>query len=119
MFTGLDQSEHGCHETKLIKSLDIERIRLKSAQSGAIKEIGYSTYGISANPYIHPVYGFNGFDKYIAESYFTDIFGSVIEISNSLKPRVSKYRNTLRQRHTEALAKHMQEKIQNCSSTSH
>lgn len=94
MFTGMDQSEHGCHETKQIKSLDIEKIRLrKRTILDSLKEIGYSTYGISANPYIHPVYGFDGFDKYIAESYFTDIFGSVIEISNSLKPRVSKYRN--------------------------
>ena len=93
MFTGLDQSEHGCHETKLIKSLDIEKIRLtKRTVLDDLKGIGYSTYGISANPYIHPVYGFR-FDKYIEESYFTDIFGSVIEISNSLKPKVSKYRN--------------------------
>ena len=42
---------------------------------------------------MHPVYGFTGFDSYIEESYFTDVFGSVIEISNKLKPRVSKYRN--------------------------
>ncbi len=94
LFTGLDQSEHGCHETKTVKSLDIEQIRLrKRTILEDLKENGYATYGISANPYIHPVYGFEGFDKYIAESYFTDIFGSVIEISNSLKPKVSKYRN--------------------------
>ena len=94
MFTGMDQSEHDCHETKLIKSLDIDKIRLtKRTIIDGLKEAGYYTYGISANPYIHPVYGFTGFDKYIEESYFTDIFGSVIEISNSLKPRVSKYRN--------------------------
>jgi arylsulfatase A-like enzyme len=94
MFTGLSQSQHGCHETKQIKSLDIERIKLrKDTILQDLKAIGYSTYGVSANPYVHPVYGFTGFDEYIEESYFTDIFGSVIEVSRELKPRVSKYRN--------------------------
>ena len=55
--------------------------------------MGYTTYGVSANPYVNPVYGFTGFDAYIEESYFTDIFGSVIEVSDKLKPKVSKYRN--------------------------
>ncbi len=94
LFTGLDQSDHYCHETKEIKSLDIDRIKLrKRTILDNFKEIGYHNYGISANPYVHPVYGFTGFDSYIEESYFTDVFGSVIEISNKLKPRVSKYRN--------------------------
>ena len=55
--------------------------------------MGYRTYGISANPYVHPVYGFTGFDYFREESYFTDISGSVIEIAAHLKPLVSKYRN--------------------------
>jgi Sulfatase len=95
MFTGMDQSEHGCHETKEIKSLDIERIRLREPTIlDELKREGYTTYGISANPYVNPVYGFTGFDTYMEESYFTDIFGSVIEVSGSLKKRLSKYRNT-------------------------
>ncbi|MGD0728858.1 MAG: sulfatase-like hydrolase/transferase [Candidatus Micrarchaeaceae archaeon] len=94
LFTGLYQSEHECHETKEIKSLDIDRIKLtKRTILEKFKDMRYSTYGISANPYIHPVYGFKGFDTYIAESYFTDLFGSVIEVSNELKPRIAKYRN--------------------------
>lgn len=94
LFTGMSQSDHGCHETKSIKSLDIDNIRLtKVTITEELKDRGYATYGISANPYIHPVYGFEGFDTYVAESYFTDIFGSVIEIADELKPRVSKYRN--------------------------
>lgn len=94
LFTGMSQSEHGCHETKKVKSLDIDNIRLtKRTITEELKGSGYSTYGISANPYIHPIYGFEGFDTYVAESYFTDIFGSVIEVSDDLKPRVSKYRN--------------------------
>lgn len=94
MFTGMSQTAHGCHETKRIKSLDIDRIKLrKRTLASSLKDRGYSTCGISANPYIHPVYGFTGFDTYITESYFTDISGSVVEISDKLKPRVSKYRN--------------------------
>ncbi len=93
LFTGMGQSEHNCHETKEIKSLDIERIRLTERTiADDMHRAGYTTYGISANPYISPVYGFD-FDKYFEESYFTDVFGSVIEVSKELKPKISKYRN--------------------------
>lgn len=95
LFTGLYQSEHNCHETSQIKSLDIDRIRLRMPTIvDDLKRKKYSTYAISANPYIGPVYGFLGFDKYEEESYFTDVYGSVLEISKELKPRVSKYRDT-------------------------
>jgi predicted AlkP superfamily pyrophosphatase or phosphodiesterase len=94
IFSGLYPSQHGSHETKQVKSLDIERIKLrKETILDDFKNLGYSTYGISANPYVHPIYGFEGFDVYMEESYFTDVFGSVIEISRELKPKVSKYRN--------------------------
>ena len=94
MFTGMYPSEHNCHETKEIKSLDIDRIKLKKETIlHRLKGMGYSTFGISANPYVHPVYGFTGFDTFMEESYFTDIFGSIVEVSDSLKPMVSKYRN--------------------------
>ncbi len=94
LFTGLTQSKHGCHETKEIKSLNIEMISLKRETIlQDLKRLGYFTYGISANPYIHPIYGFVGFDEYMEESYFTDISGSIIEISGELKPRISKYRD--------------------------
>ncbi len=98
LFTGLYPTEHGSHETKQVKSLDIERVKLrKETITDDLKRRKYSTYGISANPYVHPVYGFTGFDKFMEESYFTDIFGSVIEISYKLKPMISKYRNHVRQ----------------------
>lgn len=94
MFTGLYPSKHGAHETKTIKSLDIQRIKLRSETIlHRLKNAGYSTYGVSANPYIHPVYGFTGFDFFKEESYFTDVFGSVIEVSERLKPLIAKYRN--------------------------
>ncbi len=57
-----------------------------------LKDIGYETYAISANPYVHPVYGFDEFDNFKEESYFTDMWGSVIEISDKLKPMFAKYR---------------------------
>ena len=94
IFTGMYPSRHGAHETRTIKSLDIGRIKLrKSTIVDDLKGIGYKTYGISANPYVHPVYGFTGFDWFKEESYFTDISGSVIEVAAHLKPLVSRYRN--------------------------
>jgi membrane-anchored protein YejM (alkaline phosphatase superfamily) len=94
LFTGLYPSSHGSHETRKIKSLDIARIKLRSPTiMGELKERGYRTYGISANPYIHPVYGFTDFDSYVHESYFTDIFGSMIEVSAHLKEGLHRYRN--------------------------
>lgn len=94
LFTGLYPSEHKAHETKEIKSLDIENIKLKrSTFVSELKEMGYHTYAISANPYVHPIYGFDEFDKFIEETYFTDVFGSVFEIPRRTKEIAAKYRN--------------------------
>jgi arylsulfatase A-like enzyme len=94
LFTGKYASEHGCHETRDVKCLDIERIKLRSKTFVSdLKDRGYNTYAISANPYVHPVYGFNEFDSFLEESYFTDIFGSVVEVSRKVKPLVAKYRS--------------------------
>ncbi|MEM3208363.1 MAG: sulfatase-like hydrolase/transferase [Candidatus Micrarchaeaceae archaeon] len=94
IFTGLYPSEHGAHETSRIKSLDIESIKLKMPTFvSELNELGFHTYAISANPYVHPVYGFTDFGSFTEEPYFTDIFGSVVEVSNKLKPIIAKYRN--------------------------
>ena len=94
IFTGLYPSRHGSHETKTVKSLDIDNIKLRcDTIINDMKRLHYKTYGISANPYVHPVYGFTGFDHFEEESYFTDIFGSVIEVSDNFKPLIAKYRN--------------------------
>ncbi len=94
LLTGMYPSKHGAHETREIKGLDIERIKLKKkTMVSDLKKFDYSTYAISANPYVHPVYGFDEFDDFIEESYFTDILGSTIEISGKIKPQISKYRN--------------------------
>ena len=94
LFTGMYPSEHGAHETKSVKALDIAKISLKKRTFvSELKAMRYRTFAISANPYVHPVYGFTEFDSFTEESYFTDIWGSVVEISDRLKPRVAKYRN--------------------------
>jgi hypothetical protein len=93
LFTGLYPSEHGAHETTKIKSLDIDLIKLKMRTFiSDLSDMGYKTYCISSNPYVHPVYGFNEFDEFKEESYFTDVFGSTIEIPGRLKPLIAKYR---------------------------
>lgn len=93
ILTGMYASEHGVHETKTIKALNIDQIRLKQrTMVSDLKEMGYKTYAVSASPYFHPVYGFEEFDVFKEESYFTDIWGSVIEVSKKLKPLFAKYR---------------------------
>ena len=94
LFTGKYASEHGVHETKSVKCLDIDKIKLRSKTFVSdLKGMGYTTYAISANPYVHPVYGFDEFDNFHEESYFTDVFGSVVEVSRKIKPMVAKYRS--------------------------
>lgn len=94
LFTGTYPSEHGAHETKTVKALDIEHIKLKRRTFvSELKGRGYKTYAVSANPYVHPVYGFDEFDVFKEESYFVDIWGSVVEVADKLKPLIAKYRN--------------------------
>ncbi len=94
LLTGTYASEHGAHETKDIKCLDIDRIRLNARTLVSdLKDAGYRTYAISANPFFHPVYGFYEFDKFKEEPYFTDVFGMVVEASQKAKIAASKYRN--------------------------
>ncbi len=94
LLSGMYPSSHGAHETKKVKSLNIEQIKLKHKTIVSyLKQNGYNTSCISANPYVHPIYGFDEFNFFYEESYFTDIFGSVIEISDELKPKISEYRN--------------------------
>jgi len=94
LFTGLYPSQHGAHETKTVKSLDIEHIKLKIPTFvSELNNQKYNTYCISANPYVDPIYGFDEFKEFKAESYFTSVFGSVFEIAEDLKPKIAKYRN--------------------------
>jgi arylsulfatase A-like enzyme len=94
ILTGTYASEHGAHETKDIKWLDIEKIKLKSKTLVSdLKGLGYKTYAISANPYFHPIYGFDEFDSFKEEPYFTDVYGMVVDASKKAKLAAAKYRN--------------------------
>ncbi len=90
-------SEHGTHETKTIKLLDIDDIKLKKDTFlSSLKVRGYKTYAISANPLVSPIYGFTGFDIFKEETYFTnlkllDIKSPNIETPKKLKPLITKY----------------------------
>lgn len=93
LFTGMYPKQHGAHETRTVKDLDIDNIMLrKPTLVNDLGDLGYSTYGVSANPFAHPIYGFTGFTEFVAESYFTDIIGSVVEIPDRTKKRIAKYR---------------------------
>ncbi len=93
LLTGMYPSKHGAHETRSVKALDIEKIKLrKRTMVSDLKDIGYTTYCISANPYVHPLYGFDEFDFFKEESYYTDLAGHAIEVPKRLKPLLSKYR---------------------------
>ena len=94
LFTGQYPAEHGAHETRTVKCLDIDDIMLKSKTFITdLKEMGYTTYAVTSNPYFSPVYGFDEFDRFIEETYFTDVYGSVVEVSEKIKPRMAKYRS--------------------------
>jgi arylsulfatase A-like enzyme len=93
LLTGLYPKEHGAHETREAKTLDIERVKLRNrTMVSDLSEIGYRTYCISSNPYLHPIYGFDEFDSFKEESYFTDVFGHAIEIPERLRPRIAAFR---------------------------
>ncbi len=93
ILTGMPASEHGAHETRTLKALDVERIKLrKKTVVSDLKRMGYETYCVSANPYLNPVYGFDEFDVFHEESFFVDVWGSVVEVSKKLKPLFMKYR---------------------------
>jgi hypothetical protein len=93
LLTGMYPKEHGAHETMEAKTLDIEKVKLKvRTMVSELSEIGYKTYCISANPYVHPIYGFDEFDYFKEESYFTDVFGHAIEIPERIRPRISMFR---------------------------
>ncbi len=93
LFTGLYPGEHGAHETRKIKSFDISEIKLKIGTFvGDLNRLGYDTHAISANPYVHPIYGFNEFRHFYEESYYTDIYGSALEVSKKLKAFVEEHK---------------------------
>ncbi|MGC8662395.1 MAG: sulfatase-like hydrolase/transferase [Candidatus Micrarchaeia archaeon] len=94
LFTGLYPSQHGAHETKDIKSLNIEKIKLrKKTFIDYLNKLGYHTYAISANPYVHPIYGFTSFGSFIEETYFTDVLGNIFEIPKRIKDVTTEYRD--------------------------
>lgn len=69
IFSGLYPALHGAHETRNIKNPNImfKPSGLNTIYS-QLQDIGYTTYLLSANPYITPAFGFNGFD------YFYDTY---------------------------------------------
>ncbi len=93
LFTGLYPGEHGSHETKYVKSFDINEIKLKKKTFVSdLNRMGFDTYAISANPYVHPIYGFNEFKHFHEESYYTDVYGSTLEVSKKLKRFVEEHK---------------------------
>jgi len=93
LLTGLYASEHGAHETTTLKALDVDKIKLKRKTIvSELKALKYKTYCVSAAPYLNPVYGFDEFDEFKEESFFVDLWGSVVEVSKKLKPLLMKYR---------------------------
>lgn len=69
MFTGELPSSHGVHEsfgTYTNELMEVSRRSLRSSEGNLLaylKELGYTTYGASANPMIAPAFGFE-FDQY-------------------------------------------------------
>ena len=63
IFTGLYPSLHGVHETRRKKSYEV-RLRARDVVWRDLAMAGYVTYLFSANIFISPYFGFEGFDKF-------------------------------------------------------
>lgn len=63
IFTGLYPCFHKAHETRNKKGFEI-RIKYGTVISSILRNMGYTTYLITANPYIRPSLGFGAFDKF-------------------------------------------------------
>ncbi|MBO8175042.1 MAG: sulfatase-like hydrolase/transferase [Thermococcus sp.] len=87
IFTGLYPALHDAHETKNKK---IPHIKLKSSDnliSLQVKDLGYETKLLTANPFIRPSFGFTGFDYFYEVSHiptFRILSSSEREIINTL-----------------------------------
>lgn len=67
MFTGLYPAFHGAHETKDKKDTQI-KLKRKEVLSLKLRDMGFETYLLSANPYIRPTFGFRGFEHFYYSS---------------------------------------------------
>lgn len=78
MFTGLNPSSHGVHESLGIYGVDLgNAARLALADPGTslleiTKAMGYATYGASANPFVSPEFGFK-FDYYSRFNHYGEV----------------------------------------------
>ncbi len=89
LFTGMYPKDHGAHETKTAKLQDIEKVKLKKRTFVAdLNDVGYQTYGISANMIVSPLYGFGEFRHF----YDTFIFAPpLMKGSEKLRSQLGKY----------------------------
>lgn len=91
IFTGLYPAFHGAHETKNKKGIDIE-LNTKNLLSFNVKEMEYSTYLLSANPFIRPEFGFSGFDNF----YPSLAFPSFSLLSINEENQINMLKNSLK-----------------------
>lgn len=90
MFTGLYLALHGAHETK---SRKIPQINLKADDTipTRLKELGYETYLLTSNPWVHPRYGFKGFG-YVYEPQSSKILTRNSILSPSERTKLTELR---------------------------
>ncbi len=64
ILTGLYPAFHGAHVTRKRKALGTILTGKHPSLPGDLREMGYASHLISANPYVSPHYGFADFDRY-------------------------------------------------------
>ncbi|WP_099209614.1 sulfatase-like hydrolase/transferase [Thermococcus henrietii] len=69
IFTGMYPAFHEAHETKDKKDVKVRLNIKRNLLSFKLRELGYDTYLLSANPYIRPEFGFVGFDNFYDSMY--------------------------------------------------
>ncbi|MGC8543163.1 MAG: sulfatase-like hydrolase/transferase, partial [Vulcanisaeta sp.] len=92
MFTGKYSRNHGVHETYELKEYDLKQLMAKvpfKTLPEKLRELGYSTVGISANDWIAPGTGFEkGFDLFLHVHAFDPvkpIFNEINRITKKLR----------------------------------
>ena len=92
LFTGLYPSFHNVHEDKGIDHFTVAMNKIKDFEgttlTESLKNLGYSTYGFVANPYLMPGTGFErGFDFLSFSDMFSDIFDAREEFKRTLEKK--------------------------------
>ncbi|ANF22624.1 sulfatase-like hydrolase/transferase [Thermococcus piezophilus] len=84
LFTGFYPALHGAHETKSKKGADV-KLNDSYTMTIRLKELGYESWLLTSNPYIHPRFGFSGFDYIYEPPLLSKMWDGMLSLSEREK----------------------------------